>query len=268
MRRMLKFDFYKSIKSISTWIILLCVVVFSIASLTITYISKTEGELPDVALKIGEQTIALPIDEMTVVDWCVDSISGDFLMLFVIVFAVLFTCNDYATGFVKNIYNNIDCKWHYILAKIVVVSIFTIITIVATYSVTIIFNLTVVNSVSFGNTAELLKFTLYKAFLLVAYGSVGMLVSFALRKSTVSLILCMGYSFMFANLIYTGINQGVRSLGISETFDIQKYTIVGNTISLTPNTSSEQLAIVLIVCSTAIVASFVISSMIFSKRDI
>ena len=127
MRRMLKFDFYKSVKSISTWVILLCVVVFSIASLTITYISKTDGELPHVAIEIGDQTTIFPLDEMTVVDWCIDSISGDFLMLFVIVFAVLFACNDYATGFIKNIYNNINHKYHYVLSKIVVVSIFTII---------------------------------------------------------------------------------------------------------------------------------------------
>ena len=268
MGKILKFDFYKAIKSISTWIILLCVIGFSIASLTITYVSKTDGELPDVALEIGEQTTIVPLEEMTVVDWCVDSISGDFLMLFVAVFAVLFTCNDYATGFIKNTYNTIKNKWHYVLSKFVVISVFTIMTIIATYIVTMIFNLAVVKSSSFGDVSEMFIFTLNKAVLLIAYGCVGVLISFVLKKSTAGLIITMGYSFMFANLIYTGINQIVKSAGISDTFDVQKYTLVGNTISLNPDISSEQQWIVVIVCSIAIVVSFVISSILFAKRDI
>lgn len=268
MGKILKFDFYKAVKSISTWIILLCVVVFSIASLTITYVSKTEGELPNVALEIGEQTTIVPLEEMTVVDWCVDSISGDFLMLFVAVFAVLFTCSDYATGFIKNTYNTIKNKWHYVLSKVVVISVFTCLTIVVAYIVAVAFNITVVKSSSFGDISEMLIFTLNKAFLLIAYGCVGALISFILKKASVSLIISMGYSFMFANLIYTGINQAIRSMGISEKFDIQKYTLVGNTNSLSPDISSEQQIIVLIVCVVAIVASFAISSIIFSKRDV
>lgn len=268
MGKILKFDFYKAIKSMSTWIILLCVIVFSIASLTITYVSKTEGELPDVALEIGEQTTIIPLEEMTVADWCVDAISGDFLMLFVAVFAVLFVCNDFATGFIKNIYNNLRNKWHYVLSKFVVISVFTILTIIAAYSVTMIFNLAVVKSSSFGDVSEIITFTLNKAFLLIAYGCVGALISFILKKATVGLIISMGYSFMFANLIYTGINQIVKSTGLSEKFDIQKYTLVGNAVSIGPDPSSEQQVIVLIVCVISIVASFVISSIVFSKRDV
>lgn len=268
MGKILKFDFYKAIKSISTWIILFCVMFFSIASLTITYISKTEGELPDVALEIGEQTTIVPLEEMTVVDWCIDAISGDFLMLFVAVFAILFTCNDYATGFIKNIYNTMRTKWHYVLSKFVVISVFTILTIIATYSVTMVFNLAVVNSSSFGDVTEMIVFTLNKAFLLIAYGCVGAFISFILKKATAGLIISMGYSFMFANLIYTGINQVIKSTGISEKFDIQKYTLVGNAVSIGPKLSSEQQIIVLVVCIVAIVTSFVISTIIFSKRDI
>lgn len=268
MGKLLKFDFYKAVKSISTWIILLCVIAFSIASLAITYISKTEGELPDVALEIGEQATIVPLEEMTVVDWCVDSISGDFLMLFVVVFAVLFTCNDYATGFIKNTYNTIKTKWHYVFSKLVIISVFTILTIAAAYIVTLIFNIAVVKSTSFGDVSEMLIFTMNKAFLLIAYGCVGVLISFILKKSTSGLIISMGYSFMFANLIYTGINQIVKSTGISDTFDVQKYTLVGNTILLNPNISSEQQTIVLIVCGVAITVSFVISSILFAKRDI
>ena len=268
MGKVLKFDFYKAVKAISTWIILICVIGFSIASLTITYISKTEGELPDVALEIGEQTTIVPLEEMTVVDWCIDSISGDFLMLFVAIFAVLFTCSDYATGFIKNTYNTIKNKWHYVLSKLLVVSVFTILTIITAYAVTMIFNLAVVKSSSFGDVSEMLIFTLNKALLLIAYGCVGVLISFVVKKSTAGLIISMGYSFMFANLIYTGINQIVKSTGISDTFAVQEYTLVGNTISLNSDISSDQQMIVLIVCSVAIIVSFVISSILFAKRDV
>lgn len=268
MGKILKFDFYKVEKSINTWMILLCVVCFSIASLTITYISKTEGELPDVALEIGEQTTSVPLEEMTVVDWCVDSIGGDFLMLFVVVFAVLFTCNDYSTGFIKNIYNTIKNKWLYVLSKFVVVAVFTVLTIIVVYAVTIIFNFAVVKPIAFGDVTEIVIFTLNKAFLLIAYGCVGVLISFVLKKSTVGLIISMGYSFMFANLIYTGINQIVMSAGLSDTFDVQKYTLVGNTILLNSNISTEQQLIVVIVGCVVITLSFVISSILFKKRDI
>lgn len=268
MGRLLKFDLYKSVKSASTWIVLLCVIVFSIVSLSLTYVSKTEGELPDVALEIGELTTTVPLEDMTVVDWCIDSVSGDFLMLFVIVFAILFSCTDYTTGFIKNVYNSLKHKWIYVLSKLIVVSAFTILTIVLTYIVTVSFNLAIVQSSTFGDIAELLKFTFYKGLLLVAYGCVGVLVSFILRKATAGLVFCMGYSFMFANLVYSGINQIVKSAKIAENFDIQKYTLVGNAISVSPDVSSEQEGIILIVCLSAIAISFIISSLLFSRRDI
>jgi len=268
MRNLLKFDFYKAIKSISTRIILLCVIGFSIASLTITYVSKNGGGLSDVALEIGEQATVVSLEEMTIVDWCVDSISGDFLMLFVIVFAILFTCNDYATGFIKNVYNTIKHKWHYVLSEFVVISLFAVLTILAAYIVTLIFNFAVIKSSSLGDVSELLVFTLNKALLLIACGCVGALISFVFKKATASLIICMGYSFMFASLIYTGVNQIVKNAGISDAFDVQKYTLVGNTISLNANISFEQQRIVLLVGCIAIVGSFMASSILFAKRDI
>ena len=82
--------------------------------------------------------------------------------------------------------------------------------------------------------------------------------SFILRKSTSSLVLTMGYSFMFSSLIYTGINQFIKSVGIAKDFDIQKYTLVGNAISLSSHISSEQQRIMLTVCCVGLIVSFLL----------
>lgn len=267
MKRILKFDFYKAVKSVSTWIILLCVAVFTIASMTITYGAKNGSELPDAVMEISEGAAAVSLEKMTVADWCMDAAGGDFLMLFVIVFAVLFTCGDYSTGFMKNIYNPIRNKWKYVLSKMIVTAVFTVLTVVLTYAIAMIYNLIIIRSAAFGNGSGLLWFTLYKTILLIAYGCVGVMVSFILRKTTAALIVCMGYSFMFANLIYTGVNQLARGAGAAA-FDIRKYTLVGNILLMGPNMQGGQKPVVWIVCFAAAAVSFLVSTMLFSKRDI
>jgi|GEM_PF-2357590 len=268
MLSLLKFDLYKVFKSLGTWIIILCLVGFSIASLTIVYNMKTENNLGEIASEISEGTTAASLEEMSVVDWCIETVGGDFLMLFVLIFAVLFVCSDYTSGYIKNIYNTIRKKWQYILSKFVIVGLFVIISILIVYIVTILFNVIIVKSNDFGDASLLLKYSLNKALLLIAYGGVVMMVSFILRKATDSLIVCMAYSFMFVNLIYTGINQAVKYLNIAKDFDIQKYMLVGNAISLSTDITSQQQGIILIVSLLGILISFIISTMVFTKRDI
>ena len=268
MGNILKFDLYKMRKSISTWIVLFLVFVFTIASLAITYTSKTSNELPDMIEEIGAQATIVPLEDMTTVDWCIDSVSGDFLMLFIAVFIILFVCTDYSSGYIKNIYGSIKSKWHYVFSKGIIALIFTILSIVVAYITTICFNALVVHSESFGNIQELLKYSALKTLLLFAYGMLGVCVALISRKATIGLIAVMGYSFMFANILYTGLNQLVNNIFDVSDFAIEKYTLIGNTVSLNAHTQSKEVLIILIVSLSIMFLSFTISSIFFSKRDV
>lgn len=268
MVNILKFDLYKMRKSISTWIVIFLVFVFTIASLAITYTSKTSSELPDMIEGIGAQATIVPLEDMTVVDWCIDSISGDFLMLFIAVFIILFACTDYSSGYIKNIYGSIKNKWNYVFSKGIIVLIFTVLSILVAYITTICFNVLIVHSESFGSVQELLKYSTLKMLLLFAYGMIGVCVSLIARKATVGLIVVMGYSFMFSNILYTGINQIVKNIFDVNDFAVEKYTLIGNTVSLGADVQSKEILIIVIVSLSIMLLSSVISSFFFSKRDV
>lgn len=264
----LKFDLFKARKSVSTWIIVVCVCIFTFASLGITYVSKSEGELPEVALEIGEQITTQSVSEMTVVDWCVDAITGDFLLLFIVVFAVIFVSSDFSSGYIKNIYGCIERKISYVVSKIMIISFFSILIIAVSYISCVIFNYMIIKSGAFGDIGEFLKFTFFKLLLSVAFGSIVSCITIVVKKATASMVICMGYSFMFVNIFYTGINQVLNNVFEIEDFNIEKYTVIGNTISLNLNISSEQSTIIGIISMLAILISIVFGSIIFGKSDI
>ena len=82
------------------------------------------------------------------------------------------------------------------------------------------------------------------------------------------MVICMGYSFMLVNIFYTGINQVLNNVFEIEDFNIEKYTVIGNTISLNLNISSEQSTIIGIISMLAILISIVFGSIIFGRSDI
>lgn len=266
MKNVLKFDFYKFARTKSTHVMLFCIAAFA---LLMTAIAAYLLHLTQMDVLNASLTVTTAVTTTTsVADWCVDIMSGDWMLLFIMIYAILFSCNDYATGFLKNGYNALEKKWHYVLSKMAIVAVFSVLASLLTCIVTIVSNLAFVHSPSFGDAGAFIVFALNKTFLLIAYGCVGVLLSFLLRKASACLALSMVYSFGFVNLVYLGINLLVRLAGLSKTFDIQNYTIIGNMLLLGMNIDLKQQLTLLAVGTIAILLSFLASSFLFAKRDV
>ena len=227
-----------------------------------------DGELPGIAQEIGSQAIGVALDDMSIVDWCIDSVSGDFLMLFVAVFAIVFVCSDYSSGYIKNIYGCIKNKLLYGISKIVVIVVFVFLSMLVAYVTTMIANLIIIKSDSWGEFWELIKYTGVKILLLTAYGTVCCMIATITRKATVALVIVMGYSFLFANMMYTGINQLVTKGIHAHEFAIEKYALIANTISVNLSSTPEQINMSIIVSLVAIVFSISLGTFFFKKGDV
>lgn len=270
MNSILRFDLYKARKSISTWIVLLCVVVFTVLSLIITY-STLQGETTDGALSMMQQLgeeIGVPYHNETIVDWCVDATSGDFLMMFVLVFAIIAVSGDFSSGYIKNVYGATKHKEFYVCSKFLLIAIFSMIAILVSYIVTIVFNVLLIGANSFGNVSDFLIYTVVKILLSVSFGTLVCTISIIAKRGLVSALISIGYAFMFANPLYSGINLAIQRITNTQNFDIAKYTLIGNTMLLNMNTSNNQLYIAITVSIVMILLSFLCGCMFFARRDI
>lgn len=263
----LRFDFYKSYKSISTWIILFCVVAFSLLSISITYFSAKDGSnMPDIVQQIGED-IEIPTNTC-VVDWLTDVTSGDFLMMFVLVFAVILISNDFSFGYIKNIYGISKNKSNYVLSKILVIACFSILSILLSYAVALISNVLFIKEATFGDINQLLKYTIAKAILTISFGTFVATITIISKKGLISTLITFGYSFLFSNMIYSGINQIVKGIANVDNFDISKYTLIGNTLLLNNKSDNHQINIGILVAVIIIITAYISSSCFYKNKDL
>lgn len=268
MLKLLKIDLYKFKHTLSTWVLFLCIIIFTITSLSITYTSQSEGTLPSAIEEISSQITIPNIENMTIIEWCIDATSGDFLMLFIAIFAILFSTSDFSSGYIKNIYGCINGKWKYIISKLIVVFLFVFSSILLTYITASCYCKIVVHAVEIGDFEDIVLYTLMKMLLLTAYGMLCVTLSIILRKATTVLVVIIGYSFMFSSTIYTIINKIINSLLDVQNFAIEKYALVSNTISVSVDMSLRSKEIGIIVGLIAILVSLLLSNISFTKQDI
>ncbi|MEG2354121.1 MAG: hypothetical protein RSB70_05725 [Clostridium sp.] len=271
IKRLLMYDYFKTIKSLSTWILLFAVVAFTLLSSSLTFLSKSDVnniQQSEIIQELSQTSTALDIGSMSVVDWCVDSISGDFLLMFIMVFAVILVTSDYSSEYIKNIYGSIKNKYSYVLSKVVVASSFALFCIIISYITNIIFNKIVVHSSSFGDINNLLYYSFAKLLLSIAFSCLVIFISIIFRKGLSALVVAGGYTFFLVSPLYTAINRGVQSIFDKASFSIGKYTVIGNILELNTKIDSEQWKIISIIVIVSISFTILISGYIFSERDL
>lgn len=268
MRCMLKYDFYRMIKSVSTYLLLLCILGFTIASVGLSYATKTEMKLPETVLSFSSSGVGNELEKMTVCNWCEDAVSGDFLLMFIIIFAVILVSNDYSTGYIKNIYGNIHCKITYVISKILMVILFSICAMILTYGICLTTVSIAISPTEVGDVAGLCHYSVIKLLLLVTYGIVVIAISLIARRALVAFIIGIGYPFMLSDTVYSGINLFANKIAKVDGFFIQKYAVIGNIYTFSTMTLEESKFRIVILCSVLIAFATICSGVLFKYRDI
>lgn len=252
----IRYDVYRTLKSASTWVILAVLFLLTCASVLILYFSYS----------IISQDLSF-LGDMSVADWCTDVTSGDFLLPFGIIFAVICVSGEYSSGFIKNIYGSYKRKCYYIISKSILMVIFSICMIIVSY-MAIIIVCPIALGAKFGAlTAAFVKYTLAKILYVSACCVLGVLVCLLIRKGIIAICVLFGYSFILAAILYECVDQlFIRVFKVSD-FDFSKYTLIGNISIINLETSWQQY---LIGCGVAVVVlalCIILGSLVFKKRD-
>ncbi|MDO5717166.1 MAG: ABC transporter permease subunit [Tissierellia bacterium] len=270
MGKLLKWDFYKAKKMKSTWLLLAALIILSAISVMMTYSNLKDIE----ELKLSENIEAMQKDvvgktyeEMDVLDWTLALSGGNFLLMFTIIFAVFLATTDFTTGFIKNMYGYIGNKSSFIISKIILTAIFSLLTFVLTYLVAFIADWVLLETSSIVAWSGFLRYTLAKWMLILGYGSLVIAIAVITRKNALTLIISLGYFLFLQEPFYKGINTLVEKV-TSNPFDITQYSLVGNIEIIRHTITTKEMITCMIVSIVAIALSIGVGHWSLKNQDI
>lgn len=272
MLNIIRGEFFRMMKSKSTWVILIIAILISFMTLSfIGYVplrtSQSPTEQPDSGISISVNEDA-DLNITTMEGLLGGLFSGTTYSIFIIVFAVLFSGGHNKTGYIKNIQGIVGKKYKFLLLKGLMVCIFTavfiiLITVAASISGVLFFD-----NISFDFSSA----WSYLGIQFVLLSGLGIIVSFfteVVRSNLAALLVWIIYSTGFG-VTFVNLVDGVlyRLEIVSETFSIHKYLILGNLWRLAPTDIPDYwlrlILVPLIICGIG----FVLSAIIIEKQDV
>lgn len=151
-----------------------------------------------------------------------------------IIFAVLISAKDYTSGYIKNLYSSTN-KLCYILSKTVLIIVYVLSMYLMILLLSTLFNFTFGAKVFYRKQDfSVGHFLLELSFMLgftIALGELAMFLSTVFKNDVIVLIIMILYLIILSSYLYIGINYLVNDVickNLLTSFDIQKYSIVGN----------------------------------------
>lgn len=250
MLKMLKFDFYKIIKSK----ILLTIFIVTLCSVLIGTIYQYVVDSSSISTYSAYNVI---------------NYSGFNLDVFLWIFVIPFASKDFSSGYIKNLCANLkkSDKVYYILSKVIYIAAFCIIYAILAVVLGIMFNYIfggkcIYNPIEDEFTKRDLYLKIFSNVLNgVAMGTVYLFLCTLLKKEFIVLIIVLPYIFFLSSLLYSAINSIVGN-----GFNINKYMIFGMYNNIT---NCEGKAFILpILLSLGYIALFtVLSWLAFRKKN-
>lgn len=223
MLNAIKMEIYTCFKGKMIWIVLGVVLVLSVISLYTSY-NVLHNQSIDV-YGTNASKLLTEIDKSKAGElfyWCKDIISGDFLIIFTIIFSALIVGKDYTSGYIKSIINR-NNRLNYVVSKITILIIFVALMIVSTVLATAISNIAFLKTDSMGACGSYFKMVLMQILLNIAIGVLVEAIAMISKKQIVALIAPLVYYLFFSEKIYNFIDKFVGK----DSFKIAKYTLFG-----------------------------------------
>lgn len=208
-----------------------------------------------------------PGKDVTVFDLFYANLTGKFVALFVVIFAVLYSSADMTSGFVKNVAGQVRNRGGLILAKAVSLFVYSVLMIVFFAVVQAVSNAIFFDRFVWGTWKEFLLYGGVQIILHFAYALIAMCITIVLRNNVISMVvvvcMCMNVLVMF----YGFIDKVIGRLGIKD-FHVINYTVSGKMTLLPMNVTVKEAWISCSVAVVFIAMAFVIGTVVFRKRDI
>lgn len=288
MYNLIKMEFHKLFKSVSTWVIITVLILFSLLSAFMVDVTldrareRTESMqvVENSGVKVQEENTVMLINigftplpewidnDINAMEFMLKGLQGVFYLTFVVIFTVLFVNSENKHGYIKNIAGQIPNKANLVLAKIPSLVIFNVLMFVIAYFCNALFIKIFMGSVDLSVSTESLKLISMQFLLHLAFTMIVMLLTVAARNQILGLIVGLLFSAGSGSLLWFGINQALYKLGIDEKFDISLYTVVRNIQTVGMSFDFNDTLRVVVVALSFIVISTAIAMLITNKRDV
>lgn len=279
MLNLIRMNFYRMSHSVSTWVILITMVVFMGLTVVTNCVLMKNLVNSDGTMKIEssesiteESTTTENTAEMvaeayghkiTINSRFQAGVQGGDLLIFLAIFTVIFVHAEEKNGFIKNIACRTKHKWDIFLAKLPVIACYTLVCILLYFVLN-----TVIMKIWFPHFElgiEAKTFVIFGLELLLYFGYMAlcsMLIVVSKNSAigmTFSLIPIFGIGMIVIKLLNFLIKHDV---------DLNKYTLIGNLASISTEFANSDLVRALIVAVVWFVIWIAISMLTTEKRDV
>lgn len=268
MLRVIRMDTYRVLRNKMTYIILGATVLFTLFMMASFGMLDLSMRYMD-AETLGAETVALL--EATVpknIDGYMQMFFfGNFAIVFLIVFAVLFASGEYQSGYVKNTAVNILPRYLTYFSKLIIAVIFSLI-IYLLIAIIVLGGCRLIGVKEIVNKWGILKMILVQFLSNISLTSFFMMIFYVTRKTPISMISGLVYGTV-GNLIYSLINLLISVAFPNSDFDLSKYTNLGNIVfhvNAEASTGTYVRAIIVAIIFIAISSFF--SCYAINKKDI
>jgi ABC-type transport system involved in multi-copper enzyme maturation permease subunit len=218
------------------------------------------------------------------IEWkCTDmteaNITGCNILLLVTIFAVIFINGELKNGYIKNLTGFAFKRSRLVIANMIIVAIYTIISLLACFIATTAITALLFSNSSMGDLGEFAKVFGVQILLHLAFAFFVSSLTYFVRSSVMPMIVGISLASGMGALIYQLLSLAVNKIFDPEKdFDLTKYTLSGNVLSTVSkgndlaltmgSASSDDLiraTIVAIICGAAAV---IVGCIVTEKKDI
>lgn len=232
MSRIIKMDFYRLFRNKMTYILLGASVLFS-AFMLLTYgFLELSVKVLDTE-ELGAETVALIEATLpqNLEGYFTMFISGNLIIVFVLLFAILFCSAEYKTGYIKNTAVNILPRYLTYFSKLIVVSIYCV-AIFAIVLLVLFGGCAIMGHVGFEDPDALpraIAVIVAQILCNISLTSFFMMLYYVTRSTSLTMISGLVYSTM-GTLLYSLVNLLLSVAFPSKNVDSTKFTNLGNMI--------------------------------------
>ncbi|MGR5617586.1 ABC transporter permease [Mediterraneibacter gnavus] len=283
MLNMIRMELYRMFKTKSLyviWLVLAAGILFTTglsADEMKTYTMEEKQEMYEYAT--GQQksdTVNLgmdvtvptkPGDTVSVFDLFYGNIKGKFLVLFMVIFAVLYSTADMTSGFIKNIAGQVRDRRGLVFAKGVSLFVYTVLTMLIFTGIQTISNALFFDELVFGPVKEFLQYAGIQTLLHFALLIIVMCIAIVLRNNVISMMLSVCLCMNVLVIFYSFLDNLIAKAHIKN-FHVLEYTVTGNISFLETNVTAKMAVTALAVSIAFVIVMIEVCSTVFKKRDI
>ncbi len=208
-----------------------------------------------------------PGDDVSVFDLFYANIKGKFIALFMVIFAVLYSTADLTSGFVKNIGGQVRDRSSLVIAKAVVLFVYTALTMFLFVGIQAVSNSIFFGTLTFGPWKTFLCYGALQLLLHFAFVVIAMGIAIILHNNVISMVLVVCMCMNALAIFYGFLDKMIEKFGV-EDFHVIKYTISGNITMLGMDLAEKMVNTSLIASVVFILLMMTMCSVVFQKRDI